>query len=135
MKTEYWKNATPEQINLWNIASALIAWNTITPIYYCDVIAASEFTVYNAAKLYIALELEVGSKLDGTGNESTIYLYNMADALMFYTRNIDAYWDGTAAAARYCYNTIFLKNHYFSRLQMLFTPTYMKFNGYRLTTV
>lgn len=132
MNTIDWKNATPEQINLWKRCSALIGWNTIIPIFYQGVIAASEFTVYNAAKLYIALEitaLDVSTPILGY-----IELYNIANAINGHIGNSSIYWDVTAAAAKYANSSVTEKNIYFSRI-VAAAYTNMKFNGYRLTTV
>jgi hypothetical protein len=133
MKTIDWRNATPEQINLWNVASALIAFNTITPIYFMGAIAASEFLIYNAGKIYIALEVEFSynSATSAAPPVGQIVAYDSMDIARTHFSNVLPAWDTTAAAMEYCTMNYFKKNIYFSRIAAtLYTS--MIFNGYRL---
>ena len=135
MITEYCRNFTPEQMNMWRNASGLIAWNTCTSIFYQGVLAASEFTVYNAAKLYIALEFESSSGSGPIATMNFVAFYNIANAVCSMILNNIVVWDGTAAAFRFCENYIQIKNIYFSRITTSVGNQYIKFNGFRLTTI
>lgn len=135
MNTIDWKNATPEQINLWKLVNGLIAWTAITPLYYQGVIAGSEFLTYDAAKLYIALELETSTN-DAISAITVpdLALYNEANAINFYLRNLDSVCDTAGPTVFYWGNNASIKNVYFGRI----LPTgydYMKFNGYRLDII
>jgi hypothetical protein len=131
MNTINWKNATPEQKNLWDYARTLIAWTTITPIFYTGTNIASEFLTYNAGKLYIALELEIASQTIHA-TLPLVQMYDMANANHFNLSNNQLAWDTTAAAFKYFPNYVAIKNFYFSKLVFSATLIYMKFNGYRL---
>jgi len=137
MNSEDWRNATPEQSNLWRIASALIAWNTVTPICYEGAIAGSEFLTYNAAKLYIALELEFISNLNPgsiPANAPLVTFYDIANAVNHYSKCVDYFYDSAGATAYMFINNLKLTNMYFSRF-VVAGYINVKFNGYRLTTI
>jgi hypothetical protein len=135
MLLEDWRNATPEQNNLWRIARALIAWNTCTPIYYEGAIAGSEFVTYNAAKLYICLDLVVNVNFSAaTVNAGALVTYDIANAAKSQEYLNFPVWNTTAAALYYNVPSFRLVNIYFSRITVT-TYVFMKFNGYRLTTV
>ena len=121
MQSKLWRNATPEQHNLWRQASALIAWNTITPIFYQGTTFGTEFLVYDAAKLYIALEF---MPMYNAAIVS-IDLYNIANAVF------SQILSGAIGTGLQEYN---VKNCYFSRI-LPSAACYIKFNGYRLTTI
>jgi hypothetical protein len=129
MNTDLWRNATPEQINLWNIAKTKIAYTTITPLFFEGSLAATEFLTYNAGKIYIALELVFGT-IGSSAAYGTVEVRDEADAINFYLGNSLCYWDG---ALKYSVHQAEIKNIWFSRI----TPTVysrMKFNGYRINT-
>jgi len=130
MNLQSWINATPEQINFWNQVKGIIAWNTITPLFYQGTIAGSEFTAYDADKLYIALELSASSSTGFGTSAGTIALYDELNAVSFYGRNNDI---GLTAAdvKTYTINNVVLKNVYFGRI-VVGSLTQMVFNGYRL---
>jgi hypothetical protein len=129
MKTIDWKNATPEQINFWNITSAKLAFTTITPIYYLGACAGSEFETYDAAKLYIALEFGILDSGLNT-NWGFVQLYNEANAASAkLTNNVIAY----GIAYNYLKNSLFVQNVYFGRIAVTEYLS-IKFNGYRLHT-
>lgn len=132
MKTLDWKNATPEQINLWNLCNGLIAWTTITPLYYEGAIAGSEFLTYNAGKLYIALDCKITATTIISGGSAFVALYNMANALSIVLYNIFPYWNTTAVDAWYEHNQIESKNFWFSRIVDGGIYNRILFNGYRL---
>jgi hypothetical protein len=132
MNTHDWINATPEQFNLWKLVNGLIAWTTITPLYYQGAIAASEFLTYAAGKLYIALEFEAGAGSLDVANGNIVF-YDMANSINFYSWNTAIVWNTTGAAVNYLVSNIVNKNIWFSRINKT-NYTYMKFNGYRLNT-
>lgn len=135
MKTLDWKNATPEQINFWKLASARLAFNTITPMYYQGAIGGSEFLTYAATKLYIALEVEFSSThIPPTSSTPLITLRDEGDAIDFYVASSDFEFKPTDSTLAYYLKAFQLKNVYFSRIETtLFTV--MRFNGYKLTIV
>jgi hypothetical protein len=130
MNTIDWKNETPQQKNLWKYASSLIAYTTITPLFFRGLTAGSEFIIFNAGKLYIALQLIA---YPGVGTSATNYwvdLYNMANVVDLVCENNYAYWDGTGAL--YAANTMILNDIWFSRIAVNGNQPAMSFNGYRL---
>jgi hypothetical protein len=127
MNTLDWKNATPEQLNFWRIAKGKLAYATITPMFYCGVIAASEFLTYDATKLYIALELEFCGFISNA-SQSQVQLYDESNAQNFMLCN-----DFTYAVNIFMANNLQVKNHYFGRFSVI-NINYMKFNGYKLHT-
>jgi len=135
MRTSDWLNATPEQKNLWRIASALIAWNTITPIYYEGAVAGSEFVTYAATKLYICLDLVLNVNFSGaTVNAASLATYDIANAQKSSSYLNFPVWDTTAAALKYNAPELLCQNIWFSRITVV-TYIFMKFNGYRLTII
>lgn len=134
MNTADWKNATPEQINFWKLTNIrLVGWNTITPLFFSGVIAASEFLVYDAAKLYIALEFEITGTVV-TATVGTVTFYNEANVAGRVVTNESLAWDVTAAAFKMQTNPIFFKNVYFGRIAVS-QYAGIKFNGYRLNII
>lgn len=128
MNTINWKNATPEQINFWNCVKDLIAWTTITPLFYHGITTASEFEIYAATKLYIALEFCVdGGALNAAPLQCQLYDENDL-AVREVTNTVIR---GADVAGIYLDNTIKVKNEYFSRITVN-NGTFIKFNGYRL---
>lgn len=146
MKSIDWKNATPEQILLWKHASALIAWNTLTPLHYTGLIAGSEFETYAATKLYIALELEFSHNDSGGGiyvhatEPYWVALYNENNTLVRLFEKVNITVDTVLGIIGFM-NDIFIKNQYFGRIETPLIggtdPTYlsMKFSGYKLSTI
>jgi hypothetical protein len=134
MKTLDWKNATPAQINLWRNVRALIAWNTITPIYYQGVIAGSEFTDPDNAKLYIALEAEFTYSDVGVNAYSRIVLHGLLGVVNGAIHNSMVAYDSVDTES-YVNNMAAAKNFYFQYITSNESYDLMRFNGYRLTTV
>lgn len=130
MNTEDWRNAKPEQINLWRNTSNLIAWVTCAPLYYMGAVAGSEFLTYNAGKLYIALEMQFCSAGDAAA-QYVVGFYNEANALKFQASNVVGYYTG--AAVHFTANVLTIYNTYFGRVDPA-PATYMIFNGYKLQT-
>jgi len=133
MITQDWMNgSTPEQKNLWRAIPAIFAFNTVQPLYYQGTIAGTEFLVYDAAKLYFALEFNashMGATLSVIGN---VRFYNEADVGIDYYCACMPYWDATAL--KYIAHYVEAHNLYFSRF-VASQLSFMKFNGYRLTIV
>lgn len=129
MNTFDWRNASPEQFNFWKLASAKLAYTTITPMFFEGAIAGSEFLTYDAAKLYIALEIQFGpAAIDATSNnvsfydEANVLCYAFANNTILY--NAANYFNG---------NSGLIKNIYFGRI-ITTDINYLIFNGYRLHT-
>ena len=134
MITQDWRHATPEQKNLWRLASALLAYDTITPVQYEGPIIGGGFNVYAATKMYIALELTFFSVIGLTPALAYVNLTGTAGATQIQVSNNRPVWDTTAAAMRYMGSQIDLKNLWFFSL----APTSyvdMRFNGYRLDII
>jgi hypothetical protein len=129
METLLWRNATPEQLNLWNIAKAKIAYTTITPKFFMGAVAGSEFVTYDANHLYIALEIKFGipPATGGAGIQTNVY--DESNTLCMYFANDAILYN---AADRFLGNSMELKNFYFGRIVSGYT--YMMFNGYLLHT-
>ena len=129
MNSNDWKNATPEQKNIWRYVRTLIAYNTITPIYYMGAIAASEFLTYNVGKLYFALEM--GFSYDSGGGPCYGWLYNQANVLSYTLQINTISYNTTISTMVFNGNTVETKNKYFGRVaNQIFNQFY--FNGYRL---
>lgn len=132
MNIEFLKNATPEQVNLWDYAKGLIAWTTITKLVYSGPITGSEFLTYNVGKLYIALDFVITmNSPNAIGLAAVPLMYVPGPVQSDAVFNVCCAWDVTAAVMKYIYNPVVKKNIYFS----YFTDTTYKqlfFNGYRL---
>lgn len=131
MNTINWKNATPEQINLWNLCNGLIAWTTITPIFYEGGSAGSEFLVYNAGKLYIVLNLIVGNIGTAIDVPCYVQINGLVDAILGYYSNPSIAWNVTTVKLNYAPGCLSLNNIYFSKIA-LSGYSCLIFNGYRL---
>jgi len=129
-----WQNFTPQQRLLWNYASSLIAYNTITPLYYQGAIAGSEFLIYAATKLYIALDVKFGGGTYGIGVIPSITTSDEADGVNGYFTNVSAFYDSVLPDYIFAGKTLVVNNIFFSRFAA-FDYTHMVFNGYRLSIV
>ena len=114
-----WRNATPEQLHFWNIASAKIAYTTIIPLCYEGELTGSEFLTYNAGKLYLALQMACGVNV-GAGV------------------NIDLYDESNTLCGDFVCSTnlmlgMVVYNAYFGRLTISAGLPKIHFIGYRLT--
>lgn len=132
MKTWDFRNSTPDQINFFRRASALIAWNTLTPIFYQGPIAG-EFIVYAATKLYLALDL----KFSYNGSDiwvaagGKVALHNIVNSTSsFLSNNVMIY----QTAYRYLLNSVDANNVVFSRLDAAGYDN-MVFNGYKIEQI
>jgi len=135
MITEYCRNFTPEQMNFWRQCNGVIAWNTIVPLYYQGAIAGSEFLVYNAAKIYMALEVDFLQVGGATINIYEVVIYNEANAVKGEYLNLYPVWDTTAALLKYISLNFYCKNIWFSRIVNSANYVHMKFNGFRLNII
>jgi hypothetical protein len=125
------KNALPNFLNLWNNVSNKINYNTVAPLYYSGTVAGSEFTLYNAGKLYICLEcMFTGAAAVFTG-VPYVEITDDKNVDQFYPTNGFPYWDATANSQKALLTTMQLKNIYFGRV-VSNGYIYMSFNGYRL---
>lgn len=130
MKTIDWKNATPEQINLWKKVEPLLVLGLITPLYYQGPIAGSEFLTYDEEKLYLALEFDACYNTPtSVGGAGLILFHDEANVINFHLQNNHPVWD--TAAVEYCITNVSIKNIYFSRIETI-NFDYMKFNGYKI---
>jgi len=123
-----------EQKNLLRHIRTIFAFNTVAPLYYMGVVAASEFLVYDAAKLYLALEF--GATYAGIASTGIKYcsFYNEADAVCFGLVANSIAYDSAGSQIIYLGNSAFINNLYFSRV-VATGYLHIKFNGYRLTIV
>jgi hypothetical protein len=135
MKTLDWRNATPDQLISWQIASGLLAFNTITPLNVQVTIAGSEFLTYNAAKYYFCLDATFSHSTGAVGTAAgSVSIYNQLDVLKSIFSNNYPAWDTTGAAMNYVKGIFSLKNFHFSRI-VTAQYVYIHFNGYKLTIV
>jgi len=135
MNTTDWRNATPEQKNLWRAIPAIFAFNTIEPFCYTGAMVGNELTVYDAAKLYFCLKFS-GSYTTATplATYGWAIFYNEANVAHKYIVNEAICWDVTAAVLKAVLNALSDRVFYFSRVSMSIY-TMIEFNGYRLTIV
>lgn len=133
MKNINWNNATPEQKVLWDEVSALIAFNTITPINFMGLIAGSEFIVYAATKLYIGLQIITNGTIPSTVYPS-LTLYNELDQARMVLQNNCTYWNASTAAVNYSANSCVTNNVWFSRIVNT-NILQFAFIGYRIEIV
>lgn len=132
MKSINWENRSADQVELWNHAQALIAWNTLTPLYYQGVIAGSEFLTYDVNKLYICLDFKAARPPALLADLASITVYKIGNIVSHTFEWNQPAWDVTAAGMRYINNDIVRHNFYFVRIVAAQYET-MMFNGYKLT--
>jgi len=95
-------------------------------------IAGSEFTVYNANKLYVCFNFVAAYNGGAAAARGEIRFYDEGNVANMYLQNNAITYESVAAAIWYARNNGVLKNIYFSRIVNT-TYNYMKFIGYRLT--
>jgi len=127
----YFKNSSEEFKNLWNYANQLIAWTTITPLFYTGAIGGSEFLTYNAGKLYVCIN-SIYSAGAANINPRYIEIFDMANAAMMQLGENITYFNVATVSVMYILNSPVIKNYWFSRI-VPNGANYMIFNGYRLT--
>jgi hypothetical protein len=132
MITDDWKNATPEQLLLWKYIKDRFAPNAIVPLHYQGVIAGNEFTVYNAAKLYLALTVNFDLNIGGGTGGDRVDFHNELNVMFYRSRTLSSYWNATTATEAAIYYKLHVKNIWFSRI-IQGGYTVMTFTGYRLT--
>lgn len=118
-------------------AKNIIAWNTIQEFYFFGAVGGSEMMVYNAAKLYLALEFECSNHGDPTTTRANMTFYDQLNNINYVLRNDDVEYDPTVVVPPGWWhngNAVVMKNFYFSRL-LPAQYGYGKFIGYKLTTV
>lgn len=122
------------QVTLWNHVEPLFNWNTITPLFHQGNLAGSEFEIFNANKLYVAIELGFnrngGMPVTGALADASVRVYNHANALVQRWFNLPLAFD-TADANYAIPNDIEKVNQFFGRV-VSDVYTQIKFNGYRL---
>ena len=125
------KAATPEQRLLWNYI--FLRWGervSISQYCFSGNSVASELTVYNANKIYVAYQLNMA----GAGSQiavSSIQLFNELNAHKGNFIKSMPYWDATAASVRYVINSLYLQNMWFSRISCNIVME-INFIGYRV---
>lgn len=131
MLTINWKNATPEQLVLYQHLNHTFDITVIEPLYYQGIIAGSEFLVYDVAKIYLCLDITFTTS-SGVNTVPANNSFLDENNLDFYYSNTPSLVDNVGVV-NYCYNDATSKNLYFSRFTNAFPYLYVKFNGYRLT--
>lgn len=101
----------------------------VEPLYYQGTIAATEFLVYAATKLYLCLEAGFGYASNPSIGSMGVNFYNPADIFTFSISNCAMAYN--AGNDFYNANTVIYKNFYFSRFVTLYE--FMTFNGFRIT--
>jgi len=122
----------PELLNVTRHIATLAGWGnfSVTPVVYNGLIDGSEFVTYAIDKLYVAQQMQIsgatGGGLPATGR---VALYDHANALHGYLRNLNMVYDG--ADVLYMNNDQVFLNIWFSRV-IRNNYSYMMFVGYRL---
>ena len=104
----------------------------VEPLFYEGAIAASEFLVYDANKLYLCFDIYCGTGAVVNAALARMDFYDEGNAINFYSQNNSIAYEAVAAAIWYQKNDTHIQNCYFSRI----VPqqyTYIKFIGYRIT--
>lgn len=106
----------------------------VEPLYFKGAIAASEFLIYAATKLYLCLEL-IGNMADTDHVAACSYVqtYNEANAVSG-QHGDNGYTHAPAGVDEYTPNDVIVHDLYFSRL-VTQNYTYIQFNGFRITLI
>ena len=104
----------------------------VEPLLYEGIIGGSEFTVYNANKLYLCFDILLNYSAGASAILASVQFFNEVNATIFYSQNNSIAYEAVAAAIWYQKNNMNIKNCYFSRIAQL-SYNYMKFIGYRIT--
>jgi hypothetical protein len=126
------KNSDAEQRILWNMI--FLRWGDkigIQQLFFQGAIAASEFLVYSANRLYLCYSMEIGCTVTAAAANTFLQFFNQANASFLNMGNLSLAWDTTAAGFKTVGNNYNLKNFYFSRFTAV-TYTQIRFIGYRL---
>ena len=129
MNTVKWRNQGAESKILWDHLRTFFNITLIEELFYQGVIAASEFTVYAATKLYFPLNISFNSSYASVAAHPYCRLFNEANALFFIMGHVNMVFNGAAGHSNSCDEYY---NYYFSRIEVS-QISYMKFIGYRLT--
>ena len=104
----------------------------VEPLLYEGPIAGSEFTVYNANKLYLCFDFVGGYSGVANAPYALIIFYDEGDAAFLVSQNNSIAYEAVAAVIWHAKNDTHIKNLYFSRIGAN-QYNYMKFIGYRIT--
>jgi len=104
----------------------------VQELHYQGAIAASEFTIYAATKLYLCFDFETCCSDVATIAIGLIQFFNENNVLFLYTQNNSIIYEPIGAAINYAKNNLNMKNLWFSRIDNN-GYNYMKFIGYRIT--
>lgn len=104
----------------------------VEPIFFQGAIAGSEFLVYAATKLYLALEFSLYDYGDISANFWRVELYDEANNVFGYAANHISYYNSSDATQHNTGINCLNYNLYFSRI-IAFSYRYMKIIGYRIT--
>ena len=114
------------------VSSLLVGVQTITPLVYQGPLVGSEFLVYSAKKLYIALSLNASSDNSLGTDPCGLELFDAANAVNSGYNNLNV-----DALASYHYNDINIDNVFFSRVRTDLSVgnvyLYIRFIGYKIT--
>ena len=103
----------------------------VESVYFMNILAGHEITIYNAKKLYIAKLITISDNTDAI-ILSYVRFYDFADIGQLEITNSNSYWDSAVNQVHFLTNYIKLKNILFSRC---FGIQYNRFYmvGYRIT--
>ena len=104
----------------------------VEPLYYCGLIAGTEFLVYAATKLYLCFYCNFTYSTNIIAVGGLIGFLDENNVGHNYAHNNAILYDNGAAAYRYSPNMASVNNIYFSRFGAT-TYTGMIFIGYRIT--
>lgn len=129
---EIFSAATPAQKILWSQLMMLTGENcAIRPLYYCGLIAGSEFLNYFNSKIYFCIEVEFSEIYHSTNLQGGVSYYNELNVINFHAMNNLVYWNSTGATIGFKLNPAKTENLYFSRL-VAAGYLNMRFIGYRI---
>ena len=106
----------------------------VEPLLYEGAIAGSEFLAYAATKLYVCLDSVFSFDLTVNGFNGLITFHNELNVINNYAQNNSINYNTITAAINYQKRDMRIKNIWFSRI-IAVQYNYMRFNGYRITTI
>lgn len=130
--TQILEAADPIQKIIWQQIRLITGENAaVRQLYYAGAVTGSEFTVYQATKLYLALDLNINYTGNLSNFDGSIIFYNEVNAQYNGGQNRSIAWDVTAAIMKYANNDVNSKNVLFSRC-LASQYNYMRFIGFRI---
>ena len=130
MKTVNNQNMPLPVFNLFRHLQSVFNYVIITPLYYQGAIGGSQFVVYDAAILYLALSVEFTHINQAQAPPiSYIEFYDETNFLIYSSGINYPSWDG--AALKYVGQPMIKHNIYFSKIVQS-NYNRMHFNGYKL---